>query len=81
MMHWFGGGGFNLWMLLYSLCWLLIIAGGFLLLRSYLVNPPLRVGSERSALEILRERYAKGELSKDEYLQIKQDLNDEEDNQ
>ena len=32
------------------------------------------IGAQTSALEILQQRYAKGEISRDEYLQMKKDL-------
>ncbi len=78
MMHFWPSGGLNIWTLLPSLFWMLIIAGVFLLIRSYLTTRPLQVGGPHSAIEILRQRYAKGELSQEEYLRMKQDLAEEE---
>ncbi|NLY55078.1 MAG: SHOCT domain-containing protein [Firmicutes bacterium] len=78
MMQFWSGVALNIWRLLPYLFWLLIIAGIFLLLRSYLTDAALKVGGPQSALEILRLRYAKGELSQEEYLRMKQDLGEEE---
>ena len=78
MMQFWSGVALNIWRLLPYLFWLLIIAGIFLLLRSYLTDAALKVGGAQSALEILRLRYAKGELSQEEYLRMKQDLGEEE---
>ena len=38
------------------------------------VFPGKRDGNNPASLEIIRQRYAKGELSRDEYQQLKQDL-------
>jgi putative membrane protein len=36
---------------------------------------PAQVKIEKTSLEILDERYAKGELSREQYLQMKEDIN------
>ena len=38
--------------------------------------PPHHVPPERAALDILKERYARGEIDRDEYMQRKADLQD-----
>ncbi len=72
----FGGGW---WMMfLWPIFWLLIPAGIILLVR-YLwpsvsrEQPPWREQGS-SALEILRERYARGEIEQEEFLRRKQEL-------
>lgn len=72
-MHWVYGrmwGGVS--MLLF---WVLIIAGVVWLVRGRPYGPP-GAGSVDSALEILRRRYASGEISKEEYQEIKAELNE-----
>ncbi len=56
-----------LWALLVLLPWL-----GIPFLLIYLITRKER--TSRGALEILEERYAKGELTRDEYLRMKEDL-------
>jgi len=79
-----GGLGFGWWGaamgILMLLFWALII-GGVVLLILWIVRqerPPAtgsRTGGER-ALDILRERYARGELTREQYEQMRQDLRD-----
>lgn len=71
---WFGGGVFM--MLPMLLFWVLIILGGVVLVRklsqSSHCNPPVLVPG--TAHEILKERYAKGQITRDEYEQMKKDI-------
>lgn len=72
-----GGILVHIFMLLF---WILFIAGVVLLVRWVWDSAGSRkngpVGGERQddALEILKQRYAKGELSREEFYAIKQDL-------
>jgi len=62
-----GGFGFILWLLILGA----IIAGVVWFVRSQ----PLPSGKRRSTgLDVLEERYARGEISREEYLQKKHDL-------
>jgi putative membrane protein len=68
---WWGAWGFGM-MLIMLLFWILVIAGLVVGVRWL-----LGLGKDRrfdSALEILRERYAKGEINKDEFEAKKRDL-------
>lgn len=67
MMWGFGGFGF-LWMALF---WI-----GVILLVVWAVRQPEKMnhGSHRSALEILEERFARGELDADEFTARRQQL-------
>jgi putative membrane protein len=73
-MWWYGagdwmGGGF-LFMLFF---WVLIIVGAVVLVRS--IGNQKREGSvDKTPLEILKERYAKGEIDKKEYEEKKKEL-------
>ncbi|SHG36740.1 putative membrane protein [Fodinibius roseus] len=69
----FGGG----WMMI--LWWILIIVAIVALLKWAVPSSGRWPGSERqpqskSALDILKERYARGEIDKDEYERKKKDL-------
>lgn len=66
---WMSGGG--AWMMLW---WLLPIALAIALF-IYLVKPSAgRGAADKSALDILKERYARGEVGKDEFDAKKRDL-------
>ncbi len=62
--HWLG-------MIIWSFFWIFIIVGAFFIIRSFMAT---KTGDQKSALEILKERYAKGEISKEEYLEKKKDI-------
>ncbi len=73
-----GGWGFGIFGMIFMLIfWVLIIAGIVLVVR-WLVDQ-WRPGSAsgpgpESALDILKKRYARGEIGKEEYDRMKQDL-------
>lgn len=60
-------------MLIPVLFWLAAFVGIGLLIRALVTNPP-RGASKKTALDILSERYAKGEIGRDEYLARKKDI-------
>jgi putative membrane protein len=70
-MGWFG-------MILMILFWALIIAGIVFLVRWMVQNKDSRshsgIGTGSQALEILKERYAKGEITRDEFESMKKDI-------
>lgn len=78
MAPWMGGGFFNpIWMILMVLFWAVII-GGTVLAIVWLVSQgrPMIAGltREETPLEILKRRYAKGEITHDEYEKMRRDL-------
>jgi putative membrane protein len=76
MMGWgYGMGWFG--MILMGLFWIAIIVGIIFLIRWLFVSAgtkSYRADSEDSALEILKKRYARGEINKEEFEQKKKDL-------
>jgi putative membrane protein len=69
----FGGSGMGIGMLLF---WGLIILGIVMLARGFggAFNASERRAREKTPLEILRERYARGEIDKSEFQQRRSDL-------
>ena len=60
-------------MVMMLLFWFLVIAGLILAVRWFLNDQKERRGHD-SALEILRQRYARGEINKEEFESKKRDL-------
>ena len=74
-MHWFGGGPMGWWWIFMIVFWILIIAGIVLLIRWLIEQSrPSGAHKEDSALEILKKRYARGEISKEEFEEKKKDI-------
>ena len=73
-MHWDGGyygwGGMGIFMVLF---WVLVIVGIVYLVRA-LIGAERRGTKEDSPLDILKKRYAGGEISKEEFEEKKKDL-------
>ena len=65
--------GFGLGMIFMVLFWLLVILGALALIR-WFIEQGNNQRKDKSALEILKERYAKGEINKREFEEKKKDL-------
>jgi putative membrane protein len=83
---WHGGDGMGWWMLWGGLM-MLLFWGGIIALIVWTVQSLVRrdsgptghsrgSGREETALDIARERYARGDINRDEFVQIKRDLED-----
>ncbi|HAV11459.1 MAG TPA: hypothetical protein DCX32_02855 [Candidatus Moranbacteria bacterium] len=71
MMGWFGFGFGWIFMLIF---WALIIWGIYTLIKWFNEQGKFKIGGEDSAMRILKERYAKSEISKEQFEQMKKDL-------
>lgn len=56
------------------LFWIALIVAGFFLIRGNLSGNSSNQNSGQSALDILKQRYARGEISKEEFDRMKKDL-------
>lgn len=77
MMHWFGEYGYGMghgfgWIFM-LLFWIVIIAGIVFLIRSFQKKDEGGESKPR-AEEILKQRYARGEIDKEEYERIREDI-------
>ncbi len=68
----FGGGGLG-WIIM-ILWWALILAGIVALVRWIISGASSRRPAPRGALEILKDRYARVEIGREEYERMRQDL-------
>lgn len=59
------------WMAIWLVFWILIIAGLFFIIRAFMEK---RTDTGKSAMDILNERYARGEITRDEYNERKRDI-------
>lgn len=66
-MFWGGMGG---WMILWWILIILLITAAV----SYFVRQQGRSNRDKSAMDILKERYARGEISKEEFEEKKRDI-------
>jgi putative membrane protein len=76
MMGWGGGWGLGLVHMLLSVVILLLVVGFVVSLITHGVSwrSDSRVSGRSPGLAILEERYARGDIDKDEYLQKRRDL-------
>jgi putative membrane protein len=74
-MHWdYGWGmGFGFGWLFILLFWVLVILGVAYLIKMF-VSSAKKGEKEETALDILKKRYAKGEISKEEFEKISDDI-------
>ena len=74
-MHWDNGWGmaFGLGWFAMVVFWALLILGIVYLVKM-IAGSPKRGDKEETAIEILKKRYAKGEIGKEEFDRIKDDL-------
>ena len=80
MMHGFGGyGGFGFMGIFNILIWVIVIVGIiyfiFAIFRDFgSRRTEIKTVEPDKSLKILKERYAKGEITKEEFLEMKKDL-------
>ena len=72
--NWGWGGAFGLGMMLFMLAFWVLVALGIAYLVKWLLSQDQGRKSESKALEILKERYAKGEIDKKEFEAKKKDI-------
>ncbi|MDP2720281.1 MAG: SHOCT domain-containing protein [Dehalococcoidia bacterium] len=78
MGYWFDGMG---WWIMFGGLWMILFWGGLILLIVWAIKKIARIGEsgpgaagKSSPVDIARERYARGDISREEFEQIKRDL-------
>jgi len=77
---WFWGDGMSGWWMVLGAVWMVLFWGGLILLVIWGIKKLSQRdgggggGGGRSALDIARERYARGEITKEQFEQMKKDL-------
>lgn len=66
--------GYNVWGFIFMVLMMALVFLGIVLVVHYLARSNHSKGDEDSALEILKNRYAKGEIDKKEFDEKKKDL-------
>jgi putative membrane protein len=74
MMHWGYGWGMGFGWVFMIFFWVLVILGVVYVIKSVMPGAKKEKAGE-TALDILKKRYAKGEITKEEFERIKNDLN------
>ena len=74
MMGYGGWGGFGLGWIFMAVFWILIILGVVALVRYLGGTKQNNVGKDKTPLNILKERYAKGKINKKEFEEMKKEL-------
>lgn len=71
---WFGMHGMGGWGLLGAFFWFILLAGVVALVVWLIMRSTRTAGAKESPLDILKKRYARGEISKKEFEEMKKDL-------
>jgi putative membrane protein len=77
MCWWMMGGGFPVWMMVMGLLFQIVFWGAIIFLVVWAVRSFVARGRGQNSgneFSILRERYARGEITREQYEQIRQDL-------
>jgi putative membrane protein len=76
MMGWGGGWGFGILHMLFSVVVFVLVVAFIVSLFTHGTNwrSDSRAGGRSTGLSLLEERYARGEIDREEYLQKKRDL-------
>ncbi|MDA8423162.1 MAG: SHOCT domain-containing protein [Nitrospiraceae bacterium] len=72
----YGPSGGGMWMFFHFLFWTLVVIGAILLIVWIVRQAERRTGdhAEETALNILKKRYTRGEITKEEYDKVKKDI-------
>jgi len=73
-MPWFWGMGMLLGLGVFVLFWVLVLAGLAVLIRWLWVQARPTARADKSALEIVKRRYARGEITREEFETIRRDV-------
>ncbi|MBC8403138.1 MAG: SHOCT domain-containing protein [Candidatus Marinimicrobia bacterium] len=68
MMNWFGGGWFMM------LFWWIVIIAVVIMIVNYVNRSKYHPGTGDTALEILKKRYARGEINQEEFDKMKKEI-------